>query len=174
MAENYPNATYTTYTIQRGILEDPGIMPMAVAGPSPQRAEIVQLHAAIEYEYIAWIASRLGAPCEMPDPYVVQQQNSNLRYLGAQVSANIPMQTSNQGHLFVQSGLYLYLRQNTQGITGLLPLGKLPWEALSTDANDIPSTYFLNNLISTPAQPQSPPLDLGVLNRPLQGQPNPP
>jgi hypothetical protein len=148
-------ATYTEYQIERGTWEDPGVRMMPVAGPTPQFAQVVVLHAPIEYVWMAWIATRIGAPCVMPDPYAVSVADPNLRYLGGKVSAIVPHPTGNGVHEFQQAGIYWFGKTYVTGLNSPMNLGKMPWEDyLAASANRLPKTLFSSDMLCTDAVPR--------------------
>ncbi len=185
MAENDPFATYTEYRVERGTSENPGVHLMPVAGPAPQTAQLVILHAPIEYVWVAWTARRRGAPCLMPDPYSLEAQDGNLRFLGGQVSGIVPHPTGDGAHEFMQAGMYYYGRLYALGLNSVMNLGCMPWETDPNGArtpciNNIPANYFVPDILcgTAIAQPGSPkggntmlaqPLQDPLGNKPLQG-----
>ncbi len=180
MPENDRFATYTEYSVERGTIEDPGIHLMPVAGPAPQEAQIVVLHAPIEYTWVAGVGRRRGAPCVMPDPYALETQDGNLRYLGGQVSAIVPHPTGEGTHEFLQAGMYWYGKLFATGLTNTINLGRMPWEFDQYGdpqpcVNNLPANLFRDDILCgdpvvQPGSPGADPLP-PVLQNPLQNVP---
>lgn len=147
--QNLPNAGYVQYEAYRFRWRDDGKRSLPVAGPSPQTAQIVQLHAPIEREIVTFTVGRDGALPAVPS-YNALQSDQNYVFERAEWGGCFQQPQLDGRMRYIITGTYFYLLKNTQGQVNGMNLGLPPWNTYSSlPLEKIPATSFLASLMNT-------------------------
>jgi hypothetical protein len=135
--ESLPLSQTTAYAIEIAHNRSSGIAACPIAGPDPQFASLVRLHAAIEFVSVYWTATREGAPPILPSPNSYYQ-NTNRVFLGGERHGVVfPTMV---GHIWMAVGRYDYALAGPEGLASKFPLSVTPWEAL---AGAVPTDFYI-------------------------------
>jgi len=148
MPENKPRANYTEYTTEFRHQRHEGICANPIAGPAPQNASLVRLHAPIEFLQVFWTATREGASPVLPSVKSYLANGNRLFLGGSRIGAITP---TFGGHVYSVSGVYVFLVVAPEGLTSNFFLSKCPWEGYPTDnAMDfyIPKENFVSGILN--------------------------
>lgn len=150
MPELHKLATHVTYAVEMGHSQSEGLTVCPVAGPAPQKASILRLHAPIETLSVSWIATREGAPPIVPS-HKAFATNFNRVFLGGQRGAD--ESPTFGGHIWSASGVYVYALLTAEGLDSDLPVAKVPWDDSSGIGEFfIPAANFDASNIINPKQ----------------------
>jgi hypothetical protein len=151
MPESLPGALTTTYTVQFAHSRVEGVSANPIAGPEPQNASLVRLHAPLEMLTVFWTATREGAAPRLPSSKSYFQNYNRVLLSGERVGIVVP---NTVGHIWIAAGRFDYCVVGPEGLDSDFRLAKVPWE--STDASDfyVPMANFELGIInSTPVPP---------------------
>ncbi len=152
MPENSQSATHTTYSIERTRVNKSGLFQMPVAGPPPQTAALVRLHAPTMEEIIAWVAVREGAPPVAPKP---EDLNPNQVLTDWKITGMVPVPLASGGSQYELSGYYVYAILTPEDPTRGLPLGITPVSPGTSPTSEyVPGENFRGDLLNKESRAQ--------------------
>lgn len=156
MPEFLPLSQTTTYGVQICHSRSEGIMASPIAGPPPQNASLVRLHAPIEFITVYWTAVSHGKPPVLPS-HKSFVQNYNRVFLSGErmglVTPNIV------GHIWHAAGSFLYVVVGPEGLSSMFPLAKCPWEGTAATDFYIPSENFQSGITNPYSVPTGLPIN---------------
>lgn len=169
--ENLALAQTTGYAVQIEHRRSEGIYASPVAGPGPQNASLVRLHAPFETISVYWTATSEGKPPVLPS-HKSYLNNLNRVFLGGErVGVVTPTLV---GHIWVAAGRYDYVVVGPEGLDSAFNLARCPWETnLLAEDFYVPAANFVTSGILNPKQiipnTQYPDPDVLLLQTMIQG-----
>lgn len=146
-AENLELASTTTYTVQMAHRRTEGIVASPIAGPVPQNASLVRLHAPMEMITVYWTAISEGKPPRLPS-HKSFATNYNRVFLGGErVGITYP---SVVGHVWIAAGRFDYVVVGPEGLESRFALAKCPWEGTTASDFYIDASNFQRSGIFNP------------------------
>jgi len=159
--ENLANASYTEFTTEISHQRVEGIYASPVAGPGPQNASLVRLHAPFETITVYWTATREGAPPIIPSPNSYTNNLNRIFLGGARTGLVVP---TFGGHSYSVSGVWVFQIVGPESLDGDLFLARTPWENSEQGRFMIPAQNFQKGILdATYIQPIGLPVDPDVI-----------
>jgi hypothetical protein len=146
--ENLPAGNTTTYSVEICHSRNEGIVASAVAGPVPQNASLVRLHAPVEMISVYWTAVSEGKPPTLPSSKSFLANYNRVLLAGERVGMVFP---SLVGHTWMAAGVFHYCVVGPEGLDSNLGLSHCPWEKAPTTDFYIPSANFQGTILNTNA-----------------------
>lgn len=146
-----------------------GIYASPVAGPPPQNASLVRLHAPFETISVYWSACSEGKPPIVPSSKSFIGNNNRVFLGGERVGICTPTLV---GHIWQAAGVLHYCSVGGEvgGLDGDFFLAKCPWEGSLDTSFYLPKENFVTKGIFNPTYVQPPglPVDPDVQALDLQ------
>ncbi len=170
MTQKLQNPQYDTWSASRSHFHSNGLAMMPTAGEFAQAAQVVALHGGLDWEIIAWFATRRGEPPVIPSPI---SRNKNRVYLGGGRTGEFPIKDMGGVTGYAVAGWFIFGILAPEGLNSDFMLGNLPFSGLVSglDTNEfIPASYFRQGLINDKTTqtettvPSLPPLIMAIKN----------
>ena len=161
MTQILQGSQYSGFQAVRTHVHMNGLAMMPTAGPFPYPAQVVALHGGLDFDVIAYSASRDGEPPVIPSPIVI---NPNRIFLAGQRTGTFPIKGFGGVTTYIVTGWMIFGIRSPEGLNSTFMLGNLPFPGL--DMNEaVPGAYFSISLINQnltqtlcPVPARSPPL----------------
>lgn len=170
MTQKLSNAQWDSFYALRTRKRDNGLGAMPTAGPSPQAAQVVVLHGSLEWDIVAYTATKRGEPPTVPAPATT---NPNRVFMGGWQSGIFPIPDQVGVMEYTVAGYMRFLILSPEGLESDFMLGKLPFPGL--DPNEYISatqylSYQLLNERVVPALPGAPVFQLAQVIRTISNE----
>lgn len=157
--QNLKDAQYDVFTATRTRVSSNGLAMMPVAGPYPTPSVVVALNGGAEFDIVAYVAVRRGAPPVVPGP---RSTNPNRVFLNGQQNGVFSMPDLAGVINYVTSGYYIFGILAPEGLASDFMLGTVPFPG--ADSNDmIPGSYLSYTMINQNIVPTVPPSNVPQL-----------